>query len=61
MMDMASPQEQLRNRTKLFPYRIITLFRSLARSPEAPMTLGGRKKLRKGCKLMPLSPVSITR
>ncbi len=32
---MDSPQEQLRNRSKQFAYRVIRLFRSLLRSPEA--------------------------
>ena len=41
---MESPQEELRKRTKTFAYRIIRLFRSLPRSPEAQVL--GKQLLR---------------
>ncbi len=43
---MNSPQEQLRNITKQFAYRIIGLFKSLPRSPEAQII--GKQLLRAG-------------
>jgi four helix bundle protein len=43
---MASPQEELRDRTKRFVYRIIRLFRSLPRSAEAQIM--GKQLLRCG-------------
>lgn len=43
---MTSPQEELRNRTKQFAYRIIRLFRSLPRTTEAQVI--GKQLLRSG-------------
>ncbi len=43
---MASPQEELRERTKQFAYRLIRVFRSLPRSTEAQVI--GKQLLRSG-------------
>jgi four helix bundle protein len=41
---MSTPQEELRERTKQFAYRVIRLFRSLPRTPEAQVI--GKQLLR---------------
>jgi four helix bundle protein len=41
---MSTPQEELRERTKQFAYRVIRLFRSLPRTPEAQII--GKQLLR---------------
>ena len=41
---MTTPQQELRERTKQFAYRVIRLFRSLPRSPEAQIM--GKQLLR---------------